>query len=56
MRSSPWENELGGPFSFAGRFLSLCVLALLTQMPIFFYLLACQTLELKFCVNKKLNS
>lgn len=59
LRIFPWENELGAPFSFVKRFLSLCSLALSTQMPISFCLAACQTLELKLgeiCVSKNLNS
>lgn len=47
-----------GPFFFSRKFLSLCNLALSTQMPISSCLAACHTLELKlrgFCVNKKLD-
>lgn len=47
------------PFSFAKRFLSLCSLALSTQITISFCLVACQTLKLKlcgFCDSKNLNS
>lgn len=47
-----------GPFFFSRKFLSLCNLALSTQMPISSCLTACHTLELKlggFCVSKKLD-